>query len=472
MLTGFNYVPPINFNTDSGGLDSFTYEIRDDGVSFDLADGTLEPDPKSRTNRVQFQLNAVNDAPVFIATTAEVVVQEDSAAVGYENYAIDMGGGPTGSAFDENDIQSLEALSFTITPDDLEHATSAHSSQVHRRSIPRPENCHSEPRRMSLAPICFKVRLVDDGANDPIRGDVNTSPPQLLTINVLPVNDPPTVDVAVAVLEYTLREEGSVEILVNGSGGVPGLLDAFAPGPLTPFADESAAITPGGNQTVTLGTPIPTTTTRGGTLQYLTTDGPARFVYTPRANFSGTDSFVYSVTDDGVTVDLSGVPFADPRIAANTVTLNVTPVNDAPLFGVTATVNSNEDAGPVSVEGWATNVQAGPLAAEDEVGPPNPQGLSFIFSQTGGNPNLIVPGSLAATIDSVTGLARLSYEAAPNQNGTAIFEVRLKDDGPNDPTNGDQNISAPRTFTINVAAVNDPPYLQLCLQRSGYGCRG
>lgn len=457
LLTGFNYVPPVNFNTDSGGLDSFSYEVSDDGVSFDLINDALEPDPKSRTNRVQLKLNAVNDPPVFIATTTEVVLQEDSAAIGYENYAIDMGGGPTDSAFDENDIQSLDALFFTITPLDFDAAEIGTFFSI-------PPAIDAETGELTFrtqvdvfGSYRFEVRLADDGANDPIRGDVNLSAPQLLTINVLPVNDPPTVDPSAPVLQYTLREEGSVEILLDGVGGEPGLLDAFAPGPLTPFADESAAITPGGNQTVTLGSPIPTTTTKGGTLQYLTTDGPARLLYTPRANFSGVDSFVYSVTDNGVTVGLDGVPFNDPRIAGNTVTLNVTPVNDAPVFGLTAVVNSNEDQGPVSVAGWATNVQAGPISAQDEVAGPNRQGLTFLFTQTGGNPDLLIPGSLTATIDPVSGLATLFYESAGNQNGSATFQVTLQDDGPNDSANGDQNVSLPRTFTINVAAVNDPP---------------
>ncbi len=454
-LTGFDYVPPADFNFSFGGVDSFAYEVSDDGTSYSPNSGLLVPDPRSRTNRVEFVLNAVNDAPVFTTTTAEVVVLEDGGAIDYANYAIDVGGGPRGSALDENDTQSLATLSFTITPLDLDVADL-------ETVFESPPVIDSETGELSFrtktnvfGSYRFEVQLHDGGADDPIRGDVNTSATQILTIEARPINDPPILDPSAAASVHAAGRGFSRDFDQWCRWG-SGITGRFRAGPLTPFADESAVITPGGNQTVSLGTAIPTTTANGGTLQLLTTGGPPRLLYTPRENFSGADSFVYSVTDNGQSVNINGVPFDDPRVTVNTVTLNVTPVNDAPLFGIATAVNSSEDDGPVTVAGWATNVQAGPTTAEDEVSGLNRQGLSFVFSQTGGNQDLIVPGSLAATIDPVSGLAALSYEAAADQNGSATFEVSLEDDGPNDPVNGDQNVSAARTFTINVQAVNDP----------------
>ncbi len=466
-LIGFDYIPPTDFNFESGGFDSLTYEVRDDGTSFHLDNGTLDPDPMSRTNRVQFILNAVNDAPVFEVSTNQIVVQEDSAAVQITNFATDLGGGPPATAFDENDFQSLDALMFSITPANFDVADLASFFTTAPMIDSETGQLSFQTAKDVFGSYDFDIQLIDGGANDPTRGDVNTSASRTLTIDVLPVNDPPVVDPAQATLEYTLTEEGSIEIPIIGAGGVPGLLDAFAAGPLTLGGDESAAISPGGNQTVALGSPIPTATNKGGTLELLTTGGPPRLLYTPRGNFSGTDTFVYSVTDDGMSVDPSGTPFDDPRIAGNTVTLIVTPVNDAPLFGIPPLVQSDEDQGAVTVPGWATNVQAGPAMAKDEISGPNAQGLEFLFTQISGNMDLIIPGSLSASVNALDGTASLMYESAANQTGTATFEVVLRDDGPSDGP-GDQNTSSRSHVHDRSCRGQRSTILQFCQQRSSH----
>ncbi len=455
---GWNYVPPLDFNFELGGVDSFTYEVRDDGNTYVLSDNALIPASKSRTNRVEIVLNPVNDPPSFTLSSDRVVVQEDSGQISLPNFASDLAGGPILSAFDENDSQSLQALMFTLVPLDFD---TADLGDV----FSSPPAIDSQSGLLSFQTVKdvfgsfqFEVRLIDGEANDPSRGDINQSASQTLTIDIYPVNDPPVLDPSAPTLEYALPEDGSVEILLRSDGGVPGLLDVFVAGPSTPQGDETANITPGGNQSVTLGAPIPTTTSQGGTLQLLTGDGPPRLLYTPRADFSGIDTFVYSVVDDGVTVGLDGVPVNNPRIASTRVQLNVAPINDPPVFGVTTSVlQSQEDAGLVSVRDWATNVQPGPPTAADELSGPTSQIPRFQFTQIDGDPALIVPASISAAIDPVTHLATLYYRSASDANGTATFEVVLLDDGPNDPGNGDQNASAPRTLTIEITPINDLP---------------
>lgn len=448
---GWNYVPPADFNFTMGGVDSFSYEVGDNGNSYDPITGTLFEDPQRRSNRVELVLAAVNDAPVFGMSTTRIVVAEDSQPFSLANFATDIGGGPIGTAIDENNFASLQSLTFNFTPLDFDAADMSAffssgpvlDAQTGRLTFRTAANVFGSYR--------FEIRLHDGGANDPSRGDINESEPQLLTINVLAKNDPPTIKPDSAPMEYALKEDGTVEIAIDD------LLGLFDPGPTTRFADEAADVTPGGNQSVSLANPVPTATSANGTLQLLTTGGLPRLLYTPRGNFNGIDTFVYTVTDDGVSVGLSEAPFADPRTATNTVTLNVQSVNDPPEFSLMAPVQSSEDAGPVTIANWATGVQAGPTTSSDEISGPMAQGLSFLFTQISGESNLIVPGSLAATINPQTKRASLSYQSAPNANGIATFQVVLQDDGPNDTGVGDRNVSPPQTFTINVAAINDPP---------------
>ena len=85
--------------------------------------------------------------------------------------------------------------------------------------------------------------------------------------------------------------------------------------------------------------------------------------YTPAADFFGTDSFTYTVRD----------PRGDTDTA--TVSLTVTPVNDAPSFVLNSDQTVSEDAGPQVVNGVATAMSAGPA---NESG----QALSFLVANT------------------------------------------------------------------------------------------
>ncbi len=93
-------------------------------------------------------------------------------------------------------------------------------------------------------------------SDNTLRGDLISSIPVTLTINVQPINDPPIVDPAAEPLAFSivrgryLRHPG-----VTVTIPVPALLDPFFPGPNIGATDESADIAPrlGGNQTVSLG---------------------------------------------------------------------------------------------------------------------------------------------------------------------------------------------------------------------------
>lgn len=474
VLIGLNYRPPLDFNESFAGVDSFTYVVRDDsttgGETFSLAAEALVPDQRTTTNRVELVLNPVNDRPEFTVETLNIDVQEDSSEVRFINYASNISAGPPNTAFDEVDITTGQSVEFTVTSLDFPREDADNFFSVFPSVNEQDGLLNFQAAPDVFGEFRFEIVLNDqnlDGSisDNTLRGDLMSSIPVTLTINVQPINDPPIVRPDVDPLEFTLLEDGSFDILVTGDNTSPGLLDQFFPGPFNGAADEGANILPqlGGNQTVSLGSPLPTTSAEGGTLQFITSSGTPRFRYTPRQNFVGTDSFIYTVTDNGITVGIDGVPFSDPRIAANTVTFEVLPVNDAPLFSGAGNVDSLEDQGIVTIDDWATNVQAGPTTAIDELlgdGTLAPQALYFEFTQLTSLTNLFLAGP-DAIIDPLTGTASLTYETNPDANGVAVFEVVLFDRGPNDASIGDENESEPRTFTIDVGAVNDPPTFDL-----------
>jgi VCBS repeat-containing protein len=138
-------------------------------------------------------------------------------------------------------------------------------------------------------------------------------------------------------------------------------------------------------------------------------------VYTPNANFNGTDSFTYTATD--------GIATSSPA----TVTITVTAVNDAPV-AVPDTYAGTEDT-PLVV-----NAATGVLANDTDVDG-DPLTASLVSGPTNGSLTLNANGSF-------------SYTPNANFNGADSF-VYMANDGTAD--------SLPTVVTLTIAAVNDTP---------------
>ena len=107
----------------------------------------------------------------------------------------------------------------------------------------------------------------------------------------------------------------------------------------------------------------------------------------------------------------------DDTSAAQTFTITVTPVNDAPSFPKGADpINIVEDSGLKTMTGWATAISAGPT---DETG----QVLTFNLT---GNTNAALFAVLPA-IDPSTGT--LTFTLQPNVSGTTTLTWTLSDNG-------------------------------------------
>jgi len=158
--------------------------------------------------------------------------------------------------------------------------------------------------------------------------------------------------------------------------------------------------------------------------------------YTPAENANGTARVVVKLRDDGDTANGG----ADTS-AEQSFTIAVDSANDAPGFRKGDNQTVNEDSGAQVVNGWATDISAG---SADESG----QRLTF---EATSDTNLFTAGGQP----EIDASGKLTYEAAPNANGSATVAVKLRDDGGT--LNGGANTSAEQSFTINVTAANDTP---------------
>ena len=156
-------------------------------------------------------------------------------------------------------------------------------------------------------------------------------------------------------------------------------------------------------------------------------------IFNATTNFNGAASLKILTDDQGNTGGSN-------RTDSDTVTINVTPVNDVPSFAKGTNQSVNEDAGALSITNWATAISAGPT---------NESAQTLTFLVTNNN------NGLFAAQPAVSAAGVLSYTPADNANGSATVTITLSDNGGT--ANGGNNTSTPQTFTITVNSVNDPP---------------
>jgi len=223
-----------------------------------------------------------------------------------------------------------------------------------------------------------------------------------LAITVTAVNDPPIP----APIGRTTAEDTAltVSIATLTANDVPG-----------PSNEASQVLTFGG---------VIATSAQGGTVAVVGTN----VVYTPAANFFGTDTFQYRITDNGQT---NGI--ADPKTSLGTVTVVVTPVNDAPIaVNDSYSMDKNTTLVRSSLEGVLINdsdVEGSTLTATRVSGP-----------TVSGSAN---PGTLTFGADG-----SFTYRPAANYVGPVTFTYRANDGQLN------SNIA---TVTITVNNTNNPP---------------
>jgi len=232
-----------------------------------------------------------------------------------------------------------------------------------------------------------------------------TSSVAFVTITVLPLNDGP-----VAVNDaYTLAEDGTLTIPARGI--------------LTNDFD-----TDGDLLTAVLGTGV-----QHGTLNL---SGNGAFTYTPSLNYTGVDTFTYRATDGSLTSALA------------TVTITITPVNDAPV-AVNDFYAVNEDAVlTVSTPGVLTNdsdVDGNPLTA-------------ILLSNPGsGTLNFNTNGSFTFTPSlNFTGTVTFTYRASDSQLTSGVASVTITvlplNDGPV-ALNDNYSVNEDTTLTIPLPGV-------------------
>ncbi|MGQ0455520.1 MAG: tandem-95 repeat protein [Hyphomicrobium sp.] len=332
------YTPAANFN----GVDTIAYQISDGEGGF-------------ATATVSVTVTPVNDAPV--ATGTSITTPEDTPRSGTLPVATDVDG---------------DTLTYSLATGAANGVAVVNSNGTYSYT----------PNANYNGPDSFTFTVSDGNGGSVTR---------TVAVTVTPVNDPPVV----AGVSITTPED-------------------------TPFAGSLPVATDvdGDSLTYSLAT--------GAANGAVVVNSDGTFTYTPNANFNGSDSFTFRVSD------------GNGGIVTRTVTIAVTPVNDAPV-AVADAFTGAEDA---TISG---DVTPGTSGQDSDVDGDTLTVVDFDGNGANGITPVSGPSNGVLTLNAN---GTFSYTPNANFNGTDSFTYRISDG------NGG---FAQAVVTLNITPVNDAP---------------
>ena len=385
-IVSLQYIPPQNLV----GTDTFLYVVTDTGVP-----------SRSGTGTITISLLGVNDPPQFVKGSDQIA-PEDSPLINISGWATSILPGPPG-AVDELNSQTV---SFTSTADKP-------ALFAVQPFVASDGTLSFRPNPNANGVAIITVFAVDNGAIPA------QSPPQVFTISITPVNDPPvfTGGPSVSVLEDSGAYSQSWATSIAPAAGLL----------LTPptSTDEASQVVD-----FTVAADKPSLFAVQPTI-----DSTGRLQFTPNRDAFGTALVTVRAVDRGPSGALD-----QNTSAPQTLTITITSANDAPV-AVADTINTNENT-------LLTLPAPGLLTNDTDVDLPNDV-LSVIpgtvQSSLGATVTINANGSITYDSSLVNSIQQLTT----GQSVQDTFVYKIKDSA------GVESLAA--TVTVNVAGVNDAP---------------
>ncbi len=436
----YTYTPAANFN----GIDSFVYQICDNGIPSACSNAT-----------VTITVNAVNDNPTLVndvfSTNEDVLLVGSSLLINdsdIDGNTISIVTTPVTNPSNGNLVLNVNGT-FTYLPNANFNGTDSFVYRVCDNGV--PSLCANATVTITVNSVNDLPVAVSDAAS--------TSEDNVLIGSTVLANDsdPDGNPLTVSTLPITAPLNGTLSINSNGTytytpaanfngndsfvyqvcdnASPAGCANATVSISITavndaPLANADSYSTnedvPLNGSTVLVndsdvdGNPLTVSTVPviAPTNGVLTLNINGTFTYVPNANFSGSDSFVYRVCDNGA-----------PALCSNgTVSITVNPVNDAPI-AVSGTYSTSEDV---------TLLGSTVLANDSD---PDGNALTVITTP------VVNVSSGALTLNSD---GTFIYVPNANFNGTVSFVYQVCD-------NAIPSLCSTATTTIDVISVNDAP---------------
>ncbi|WP_418642631.1 tandem-95 repeat protein [Vibrio chaetopteri] len=354
-------------------------------------------------------VSAVDDAPTLSASGLNQTFTENGSSVSiFSSAAVDtveasqliesitwQASGATNSGgeylvVDGTDVSLVDGVSGTSSANSFAYQVSVVSSGVFSVSVSKQDTASNY--QTLIDGIAYKntaenivtgsrtisiTNLVDSGGSDGSNLNSNSSLSLTSTLPIVGVNDDPSITIG---NQLSTDEDNNQTLSFNFSD-----VDGD-----TVTATEKSA--PSHGQIAISGTDI---------------------VYTPTANYNGSDSFTITLTDgNGYTVD-------------KTINVTVSSVNDEPSITIASTLTTDED---------------------------NNQTLSFNFSDVDGDTVTATEKSAPSHGQIAISGTDIVYTPTGNYNGSDSFTITLTDG------NG---YTVDKTINVTVSSVNDEPSITI-----------
>jgi VCBS repeat-containing protein len=432
----FTYTPSANVN----GTDSFTVVVSDGHG------GTTE-------QVVTVAITPVNDAPT-VAATKTVLTLEDTATAAIAIGATDVEGDALTYSVKSGFAPSKGTVAFDAAAGTFTYTPSANANGADTFTIIVADgNGGSSEQVVSVAitpvndaPVAAAVRSVttlEDTATAAIAiGATDVDGDTLgysLKAGFTPTKGAVVFDAAAGTFTYTptANVNGTDSFTIIVSDGHGGTSEQVVTVGITPVNDAPTAAATKAVTTVegtaTAAITIGATDLDGDTLAYTVKSGFApvkgtvtidavagTFTYTPAAHLNGADSFTLVVSDGhGGTTE-------------QVVSVDITPVNDAPVLAATRIVTTLEDTATTALAIGATDADGDTLAYSVKTG----------FAPTKGT---VAFNAVAGTF---------TYTPAANANGSDSFTLVVSDG---------RGGFAEQVVSIAITPVNDAPVVVTAL---------
>jgi hypothetical protein len=418
---------------------SFTFQVQDNGGGTDL-----DPTPNTMTINV----TGVNDGPVNTvpgpqSTNEDVALVFSSGNANQISVAdIDAGANPVKITLTATNgtitLSTTAGLSF-ITGDGTADATMMFTGTL--TAVNTALNGMSFTGTANFSGAASLQIVSDDQGNTGTGGPLTDTDSVNITINA--VNDPPSgTDNTVSTSEDTAYTFTAADFGFTDPNDTP---------PNTLLAVKITTLPALGTLTnnnvpVNAGDFIPVANINGGLLKF-----------TPAADGNGTPytTFTFQVQDNGGGTDLDPTP--------NTMTINVTAVNDGPVNTVPGPQSTTEDTAKVfsaanlnqisvaDVDAGANPVKITLTATNGTITLSTTAGLSFITGDGTADATMMFTGTLTAVNTALNGM---SFNPTADFNGAASLQI-VSDDQGNTGSGGP--LTDTDTVNITVTAANDAP---------------
>jgi hypothetical protein len=432
-------------------LGTFTFQVQDNGGT---ANGGVDLDQSANTFTIN--VNAGNDAPINSVPGPQGVNEEATLTFSTGNgNAITISDVDVGSG---NETVTLTVTGGTLTLGSTaglasfsNNGTSSVTLSGTVANVNAAMNGLTYTGNLNFAGADTLVVSTNDNGNTGNGGPQNDT--DNIAINVAGVNDAP-----VNGIQGTQTVNEDTTLVFSGANAISiSDVDAGAGNETVTLSVASGALTLSGTAglafTVGDGT-ADSTMTFSGTVAAINA-ALNGLGYKGNLNFNGSDALNITTNDNGNTG--SGGAQSD----ADSITINVSAVNDAPVNGVPGAQTVNEDTNLVFSGANAITISDVDVGAGNETVTLSVSsgaltlngtaGLAFTAGDGTADSSMTFSGTVAAINAALNGLG---YQGNLNFNGSDTLNITTSDNG-NSGNGGAQ--SDADSVTINVSGVNDAP---------------